>query len=104
MGYPRVATCDRPYRGLAACPEPPYNQTPVKKPRRKSVPVDPAPTAEYLSVAQLARLIPYREQTIRNLMSKGVFQLGVHYTKPRGRRGRVMFRWSAVRAWLDERA
>jgi hypothetical protein len=63
-------------------------------------PNDPAPVLqeeEYLSVRALAARIPYREQTIRNLMNKGVFRRDVHYVKPRGR---VMFRWSAVRAWL----
>ena len=54
--------------------------------------------AEYLSIRQLAARIPYREQTIRNLMSKGVFQLGVHFVKPKGR---VIFKWSAVQAWLE---
>jgi hypothetical protein len=34
---------------------------------------------EYLSVKQLALLIPYREQTIRNLISAGEFMEGVHY-------------------------
>ena len=35
--------------------------------------------AEYLSVAELARRIPYAEQTIRNLMNQGVLRLDVHY-------------------------
>jgi hypothetical protein len=54
---------------------------------------------EYLSVRQLAQRIPYGEQTIRNLMSQGVFRLREHYLKPRGR---VIFRWRAVQAWLEE--
>lgn len=53
---------------------------------------------EWLSVAELARRIPYREQTLRNLMSRGVLRLGTHFVKPRGR---VVFRWSAVEAWLE---
>ena len=63
---------------------------------------NPAPAAlqtEYLSVKQLAAKIPYREQTIRNFLSAGEFQEGVHYYK---RRGRVMFRWSQVERWLSE--
>jgi hypothetical protein len=55
---------------------------------------------EYLTVAQLSQRIPYAPQTIRNLMSKGVFRRGVHYVRPRHR---VMFRWSAIQAWLDGR-
>ncbi len=54
---------------------------------------------EYLSVRQLCERIPYKEQTVRNLMTQGVLKRDVHYVKPRGR---VMFKWSAVRAWLEE--
>ena len=31
-------------------------------------------------------------------MSRGALRLGEHYVKPQGR---VMFRWRAVRAWLE---
>ncbi len=71
---------------------------------RESVEADSLPPCdsrpEYLSVKQLAARIPYREQTIRNLVSAGEFREGVHYYK---RRGRVMFRWSQVEHWLAER-
>ncbi len=60
---------------------------------------DALPLREYLSVKQLALLIPYREQTIRNLISAGEFKEGVHYYK---RRRRVVFRWSAVQVWLGD--
>ena len=53
---------------------------------------------EYLSIAQLCERLPYRPQTIRNLMTAGVLRLGEHFVKPRGR---IMFKWSAVRAWLE---
>jgi hypothetical protein len=55
---------------------------------------------EYLSVKQLALLIPYQEQTIRNLICTGEFKEGVHYYK---RRRMVIFKWSAVQLWLSER-
>jgi hypothetical protein len=58
-----------------------------------------AAAREYLSVKQLAELIPYREQTIRNLISAGEFKEGVHYCK---RRRRVIFKWSAIQLWLNE--
>jgi len=58
----------------------------------------PVPPEEYLSIADLSKRIPYAPQTIRNLMSSGVLKLDVHYLKPRGR---IIFRWSAVRAWLE---
>ena len=60
---------------------------------------DALPLREYLSVKQLALLIPYREQTIRNLISAGEFKEGVRYYK---RRRRVVFRWSAVQVWLGD--
>jgi len=52
---------------------------------------------EYLSIRQLASRIPYSEGAIRNMMSRGVFRLGVHYTKPNG--GRPIFYWPAVQEW-----
>ena len=59
--------------------------------------VDAAQPLEYLSVRQLAGRIPYSEGAIRNMMSRGVFRLGVHYTKPNG--GRPIFHWPAVQEW-----
>jgi hypothetical protein len=53
---------------------------------------------EYVSIRELSRRIPYAEGSIRNLMSRGALKLGEHYVKPQGR---VMFRWNAVRAWLE---
>jgi hypothetical protein len=57
---------------------------------------------EYLSIRSLARRIPYDEQTIRNFISQGVFRRDVHYVKLQGK-GRPVFKWSAVRAWLEGR-
>jgi hypothetical protein len=56
--------------------------------------------SEYVSIAELAKRIPYAPQTIRNLMTQGVFIRDVHYLKPRGR---VIFKWTAVREWLEGR-
>ena len=36
---------------------------------------------------------------IRNLMSPGVFRLGVHYVKLLGK-GRPVFRWTSICTWL----
>ena len=55
---------------------------------------------EYLSLHDLARRIDYAEGTIRNLMSQGVFKLGQHYVKPRGR---ILFKWIAIRNWLEHK-
>jgi hypothetical protein len=59
--------------------------------------VDAAPQPEYLSIRQLAGRIPYSEGAIRNMMTRGIFRLGVHYTKPNG--GRPVFHWTAVQDW-----
>ncbi len=56
------------------------------------------PAEEYLSITDLSKRIPYAAQTIRNMMSTGVLKRDVHYVKPRGR---VIFKWSAVQAWLE---
>jgi hypothetical protein len=53
---------------------------------------------EYVSIRELSRRIPYAEGSIRNLMSRGALKLGEHYVKPHGR---VMFRWRAIRVWLE---
>jgi hypothetical protein len=63
--------------------------------------VDGRDEAEYLSIRELAGRIPYAEQTIRNLMTRGVFRFGEHYVKPRSR---IMFRWSRIRDWLEPQA
>ena len=62
--------------------------------------VDQDPELEYLSLHDLARRIDYAEGTIRNLMSQGVFKLGQHYVKPRGR---ILFKWAAIRNWLEHK-
>jgi hypothetical protein len=54
---------------------------------------------EYLPVNALAARIGYAPKTLRNLMSAGVLLKGRHWVKPRGR---VLFVWSAVEAWLRE--
>jgi hypothetical protein len=63
--------------------------------------VDGDEVTEYVSIRDLCRRIPYREGTIRNLMSQGQLHLGVHYLKPH--HGRIVFVWSAMRAWLAGR-
>ena len=57
------------------------------------------PHDEYLTVRQAAERIKYCEQTLRNMMSTGVFKRGLHYYK---RQGRVLFVWSRIEQWLHE--
>jgi hypothetical protein len=52
---------------------------------------------EYLSVTQLAQRLPYSPKTIRNLMCRGVFVEGVHFTRLTGR---PIFLWSKVEELL----
>ena len=54
---------------------------------------------EYLSIKALAKRIPYAEKTIRNLMWRGIFLEGVHYTRLTGR---PIFFWSKVTRMLEE--
>lgn len=54
---------------------------------------------EYLSLDELCQQIPYRPQTIRNLMSQGILLKGVHYFKPTSRR--VVFKWAAIKNWVE---
>ena len=60
-------------------------------------PMKPPSTEEYLSVEQLSRRIPYKPKTIRNLMCRGVFLEGVHFTRLTGR---PIFIWSCVEELL----
>ncbi len=59
----------------------------------------PLTSEEYLSVTQLSERVPYKPKTIRNLMCRGVFREGVHFTRLTGR---PIFLWSKVEALLRE--
>ena len=61
----------------------------------------PFASEEYLSVSQLSERVPYKPKTIRNLMCRGVFLEGVHFTRLTGR---PIFLWSKVEALLREGA
>lgn len=55
---------------------------------------------EYLSTRQLAERLDLAPKTIRNKVSAGVFQKGVHYFTPQGLDG-PRFKWSAIVTWLE---
>jgi hypothetical protein len=57
------------------------------------------PPEQYLSVDQLAKRIPYSPKTIRNLMCRGIFLEGIHFTRLTGR---PIFLWSKVEELLRE--
>lgn len=54
---------------------------------------------EYLSIDQLSKRIPYTPKTLRNLICRGVFVEGVHFTRLTGR---PIFFWSRVEQLLRE--
>ncbi len=54
----------------------------------------------YLSIKQVAARVPYAVKTLRNLVLSGELTQGKHYFK---RRGRLMFSWSAIQEWVEER-
>ncbi len=54
---------------------------------------------EYLTAKETSGKTKYAVQTLYNNVHKGIFRLGVHYVKPS--KGRLLFKWSAVRMWLE---
>ena len=56
---------------------------------------------EYLYIDQLAELTPWSPNSIRTMISRGIFKLGVHYFKPQGPKSRPIFSWSAVREFIE---
>lgn len=60
-----------------------------------------AMTKEYLTIEELAQRLSWDERTVKNKMAAGIFRRGVHYFSPKGIRPR--FKWSVIRAWLEER-
>jgi hypothetical protein len=93
------AEADRAWWACRDCDVPFSPAVPTGRPPETPA-VDGASGPEYISLRELTKRIPYCDGTIRNLMSSGVLKRGEHYVKPNGR---VMFRWSAVQAWLDGR-
>jgi predicted DNA-binding transcriptional regulator AlpA len=55
--------------------------------------------AQYLTVKELSDKIKFSQQSIYNMIYKGVFIKGTHYIKPS--RKKVLFLWTAVHAWLE---
>jgi hypothetical protein len=55
---------------------------------------------EYLTIEELSARLKLKRKTVKNKMSTGIFQCGIHYFKRRGIGPR--FKWSAIVAWLEE--
>lgn len=58
-----------------------------------------SPDERYLTVKELSEKIKFSQQSIYNMIHKGVFVKGCHYIKPRPKK--VLFLWSAVSIWLE---
>lgn len=50
----------------------------------------------YLTTAALATRIPYDERTIREQLKGKLFVEGIHYIRPSGPRGRILYVWEAI--------
>ncbi len=65
------------------------------------MPHGPDTNGEFLSVAQAAALVKLSVKSVRNKMSDGRFEKGVHWFRPGGAGPR--FKRSALLAWLEQR-
>jgi len=57
---------------------------------------------EYLTISEVAARLKIKPKTVKNKMTSGIFQKGVHYFSPPGLGPR--FKWSAVVMWLEQSA
>ena len=53
----------------------------------------------YLTVKELSDKVKYSQQSIYNMIYKGIFIKGTHYIKPS--RKKVLFLWTAIHDWLE---
>lgn len=56
----------------------------------------------YLTTAGLASRIPFDERTIREQLKNKLFVEGVHYIRPSGPRGRILYLWEAIERDLHQ--
>lgn len=56
---------------------------------------------QYLSIAQLAELTPWTINSIEKMVRRGVLVRGIHYFQPGGRRGRLVFKWDPIVAFIE---
>lgn len=58
----------------------------------------------YMSIKQLAELSPWSPAAIDRMISRGIFQLNVHYFRPTGPRGERVFKWAAIAEFVEREA
>jgi hypothetical protein len=56
---------------------------------------------EYVYIDELAERTPWTVEAIETMVRRGALQRGVHYFQPNGLRGRLIFKWSAIVAWIE---
>jgi hypothetical protein len=57
---------------------------------------------EYLTTNELSKRIKMAPGTIRNLVWKNELKENTHYVKPT--RGKLLFVWSEIEAWLHDKS
>jgi hypothetical protein len=57
----------------------------------------------YLSAEQLSELTPWSVQALNAMRKRGTLRLGVHYFQPAGRGSQVLYKWEAMRAFIEAR-
>jgi hypothetical protein len=95
----RTDDADQAWWACATC-ETPF--APVIRAAESAASASPEPLSDHCKIEELVRRLGgvYEVGTIRNLMSAGKLVRGVHYVKKNN--GRVIFIWSAVKAWVEE--
>jgi hypothetical protein len=59
---------------------------------------------EYLYAEQLAAVAPWSVDAIEKMVRRGTFTRGVHYFQPHGRGTKLIFKWSAIVALIEDGA
>ena len=54
----------------------------------------------YLNYKDASYYSSYSVNTLRSFVSRGIFQEGIHFIRPRGKRSKLLFCRSALESWL----
>lgn len=58
----------------------------------------------YISAEELTQRTPWTLDAIEKMIRRGLLVRGRHYFQPTGQRGRLIFKWVAIVALIEERA
>ncbi len=56
---------------------------------------------EYLSIEQLAARTPWSVEAIYRMIRRNILRRGAHYFQPQGPRTHLIFKWSAIVAFVE---